>query len=366
MSRRSYSPRTPEQIAAEAADWILRSDRGLSAAEQDDLSLWLAANPRHGAAFAEHRWGWDELDRLTGLQTSLGAVPDPDLFAPRARGRARRSWWSWAAGSALAAAAAIAVVLVLRVPRTTEGKITTMLSAAPCERLTLADGSVIELNRGAAAEAAYSPAERRVRLLRGEANFTVAKDPARPFIVSAGSVEVRAVGTVFNVRLDSAAVEVIVTEGHVRVASPEFVAPALAGPTNLPAKAGATSNTIPAPLSLRAGESTVVSRAPAAAAPEVVALPPAQLAARLAWQPRLLDFTDVPLAEIVAEFNRRNAVQLTVAEPALAARRLSATFRSDNVEGFVRLMESDFGMAAEWRDGREIVLRRAKRSRAGL
>jgi ferric-dicitrate binding protein FerR (iron transport regulator) len=52
-------------------------------------------------------------------------------------------------------------------------------------------------------------------------------------------------------------------------------------------------------------------------------------------------------------------VQLTVGDPVLGAVRLSATFRSDNVEGFVRLMESDFGMRAEWRGEREIVLRRA-------
>lgn len=349
--------RPADDIAAGAAQWVLRRDRGLTATEQDELSQWLAADPRHRAALAEHRWGWDELDRLAGLQTSLGAVPDPDLFAHRPAARARQRWWL-AAGTVFAAAAAIAVMLALRAPHAVGEKTAMALSAAPCERLVLADGSVVELNRGATAEVAFSPVERRVRLVRGEANFTVAKDPARPFIVSAGGVEVRAVGTVFNVRLDPAAVEVVVTEGHVRVATSEFVAPALAGPMNSPAKAGTTNKIISAPLSLRAGESTVVSLAPAASPPQPVTLAPAQLAARLAWQPRLLDFTDAPLADIVTEFNRRNAVQLTVAEPALAARRLSATFRSDNVEGFVRLMESDFGMAAEWRGGREIVLRR--------
>jgi len=92
----------------------------------------------------------------------------------------------------------------------------------------------------------------------------------------------------------------------------------------------------------------------------VNSLAEAELAARLAWQPRLLDFTDAPLAEIVTEFNRRNPAQLAVGDPALGAMRLSAAFRSDNVEGFVRLMESDFGMRAEWRSEREIVLRRAK------
>src|SRR4051812_4950893 len=79
----SDSSSTPA-IAAAAAEWVLRTDRGLTAVEQDELSRWLAEDARHGAALAEQRWGWDELDRLAGLQTTTGAVPDPDLLAPRA------------------------------------------------------------------------------------------------------------------------------------------------------------------------------------------------------------------------------------------------------------------------------------------
>ena len=47
---------------------------------------------------------------------------------------------------------------------------------------------------------------------------------------------------------------------------------------------------------------------------------------------------------------------LTLAAPSLGELRLSATFRSDNVEGFVRLMVSDFGMRAEWRGDGEVTL----------
>ena len=111
---------------------------------------------------------------------------------------------------------------------------------------------------------------------------------------------------------------------------------------------------------LSVGQSAVVSLVASAPGPQVNSLAESELATRLAWQPRLLDFTCAPLAEIVAEFNRRNPVQLAVGDPELSALRLSAAFRSDNVEGFVRLMESDFGMRAEWRSEREIVLRRAK------
>ncbi len=348
MNRPPSNPRSREAIAAAAAQWVLRRDRGLSAAEQDEFSQWLAADQRHGEALALHRWGWDELDRLTGLQTSLGAVPDPDLFAPSEKARKRRWWWLAGASSFLAAAAAVAVMFYFHGRDGGRGgakpiEVTAEVAAlaAPCERRTLEDGSVVDLNRGASIEVTFTATERRVALLQGEANFTVAKDAARPFIVTARGVAVRAVGTVFNVRLGGAGVEVVVAEGRVRVDPPS----------------GAVQ---PEAQVLSVGQSAVVPLAKVVASPQVVMLTDAQLAERLAWQPRLLDFTNAPLSEIVADFNRRNPVQLVVGEPALGALRLSAAFRSDNVEGFVRLMESDFGMRAEWRSEREIVLRRAK------
>ena len=360
MNPEPTKPRSREEIERTAAQWVLRRDRGLTATEQDELSQWLAADSRHGEALALQRWGWDELDRLAGLQTSLGAVPDPDLFAPRTKARARRGWWL-AATSSLAAAAVVALLITTRSPQVAPEQATPLVAvstalAAPCERLTLEDGSVVELNRGASVEVAYSAAERRVRLMRGEANFTVAKNPARPFVVNAGGVDVRAVGTVFNVRLAGAAVEVVVSEGRVKLEN-------WSGDALVAGSANATTASHPqleAEVLLSVGQSAVVSLVASAPGPQVNSLAETELAARLAWQPRLLDFTGAPLSEIVAEFNRRNPVQLAVDDATLGALRLSAAFRSDNVEGFVRLMESDFGMRAEWRSEREIVLRRAK------
>jgi transmembrane sensor len=213
------------------------------------------------------------------------------------------------------------------------------------EQRELSDGSVIELNRGAVVTEHFTAGERLVRLDRGEAHFKVAKDSARPFFVEAGGVAVRAVGTAFNVRLDPAAVEVLVTEGQVGVQRIDRAVP--------------VRREDPL-LALTAGERTVVSFAPSAPPPQVTIVPPAEIEARLAWQPRLLDFTDAPLAEIVAEFNRRNPVRLTIEAASLREVKLSATFRSDNVEGFVRLMESDFGMKVERRSDSEIVLSRAR------
>ena len=276
MNPEPTKPRSREEIERTAAQWVLRRDRGLTATEQDELSQWLAADSRHGEALALQRWGWDELDRLAGLQTSLGAVPDPDLFAPRANARARRWWWI-AATSSLAAAATIVLLITLRSPPATSENaappaVVSMALAAPCERLNLEDGSVVELNRGASVEVVFSATERRVRLVRGEANFTVAKNPERPFVVNAGGVDVRAVGTVFNVRLAREAVEVVVSEGRVKLEP---------SPVGTVARDGTV---------LSVGESAVVSLV-APSVPQVTPLAEPELAARLAWQPRLLDFT---------------------------------------------------------------------------
>jgi len=330
-------------VARAAAEWVLRHDRGLTASEQDEFSQWLAADVRHRTAWGTHRSGWDELDRLAGLQVSMRAVPDPDLLAPRNRRRASRLAWRMLA---LAAVAVLGLLVWNLAPRGGPARGAGALrTLALIERRELADGSSVELNRGAHLIEHFTPTERRVRLDRGEAHFVVAHDAERPFIVEAAGVAVRAVGTAFNVRMDPASVEVLVTEGKVSVTPPAAGLVADAAARGFPLVA--------------AGERTVVSLAPLAPMPQVSVVSPAEIEARLAWQPRLLDFTDTPLPEIVAEFNRHNPVRLVLRDSALRDLRLSATFRSDNVQGFLRLMESDFGIQTEWNGDSEIVIQRS-------
>jgi transmembrane sensor len=100
----------------------------------------------------------------------------------------------------------------------------------------------------------------------------------------------------------------------------------------------------------------VVSLAANGPPPRVVQLSAGEVERLLAWQPRLLDFTAQPLSDILAEFNRHNQVQLTIADPDLATLRISASFSSDNIEGFVRLLEASFDMRAERRGVNEIML----------
>jgi transmembrane sensor len=326
MNASESEPGPASGVDAEAAAWVVRHERGLTAAEQDAFLAWLAGNSQHRAAFAEQRWSWEELDRLSGLESSAHAAPDDARRAPAgARPIGARRW---IVAPLVAAGIAAAAALVLHVQRPSAAAHVAAVSAlALCEQQTLADGSQVDLNRGAAITVQFTATERRVRLDRGEAHFAVAKDPLRPFVVEVEGVAVRAVGTAFSVKRGVDSVAVLVTEGTVTVASP-----------------GLAHGEQPPPVT--AGQKAVASLSPRAPATVIEAVAAAEMEDRLAWKPRLLEFDEAPLAEIAAEFNRRNPVRIEIADPALRARRLSATLRSDNVEGFVRMLESDFGVAA--------------------
>ena len=340
-----------EKIEFEAALWVVRLERGLTAAEQDEFLDWLGADPRHGEALSQQKAGWTRLNLLADWRPMHAARPNRDLLAPPstcAVSRLRRHA-AWFIPVTLAAAAAVALGVFLSRPEKLPEPPAVAIAPghiALIERRTLEDGSVIDLNRGAELRVYYTAGERRIELTRGEAHFQVAKDPSRPFTVSAGTVTVRAVGTAFNVQRRTSTVEVLVTEGTVDVRPPEL------------ARTGGRE--VAEAARVKAGHRCIVSLAPSSP-PAVAAVTREEASRLLAWQPTLLDFTEAPLAAIVAEFNRRNAPFLiTVAEPALADTPLNASLRSDNVEGFLRLLEGGFGIHAE-RSGNVVTLRRAPR-----
>ena len=84
--------------------------------------------------------------------------------------------------------------------------------------LQLADGSRVWLNAETRLRypVAFAGTERRVELT-GEAYFEVSKDATRPFIVQANGVDVRVLGTSFNVAAYGAEVVTTLVEGRVAV-----------------------------------------------------------------------------------------------------------------------------------------------------
>lgn len=347
-AHRSPRPSEAEAIEATAAAWLAQRDDTFTPAQAAEFARWRSADVRHEGAVLKLDGAWSALQALREYRPLSARHPDRDALhaaAPSARGP-RRPWHVAAAMLAASLVLAGGVWFAARDRVQAPLPPTYATTVDGYERVALADGSTLELNAASEVRVHFSPGERRVRLARGEAHFTVARDPARPFVVEAGGIAVRAVGTAFNVRLDERAVEVLVTEGRVAVAAPaEHRRPVPASPA----------------AELTANERVVVAHTDGPAArPEVVRVDPGTLRAALAWQERRLVFSNTPLAEALAQFNRRNRLQLELADADLATLPIGGSFRAENVDAFVRLLVSGGEITVEQPDPARIVLRKAK------
>lgn len=339
----------PEQLrlAEAAAQWRARLDEGLEAADEEKFAAWLEADPRHAEIFREMDATWSVLDRAAELPVAALGGPVP---AAPAAAASRRSWLPVTLAAAAALALATGVLWQRDRLAGRDYRERAAAAAGMVHRLNLPDGSVVRLNSDSAVSARFSPRERRIVLERGEASFAVARDAARPFVVSTAGVDVQAVGTVFHVSQRQAAVEVLVTEGKVKVADASRGATLLA--------------TRPAPVetaaadTLAAGEKVVIAvpaaAAPVAAVPETVPAP--EIARALAWQERRIEFNATPLEEIAREFNRYNQHQLVIADAELARLSFGGSFRVDEPETFIRLIETRSDVTIE-RKSRQTIIR---------
>lgn len=343
-------PSTPD-IESVAADWITRSDAGLTAQEQQVFQDWLAQDPRHAEAFDRLFQTWSVFDRVQD-RGAISAVLDG--LARRAKERRSRRLRTVAA-AATVLLAGLAYTQWPAAPDVTAPARVAAVRPDPVRRLP--DGSVVELNAGAEISVHYEAHARRVTLVKGEAFFRVAKDPARPFYVEAHGVVVRAVGTAFSVQTQPGAVEIFVKEGAVdvgRTVSPAATPDPAAVRVNAGKRFIALIKLVPA---ARPGP------APAAATP--VASPTAgpeavteeEMDRRLAWRDTRLEFNGTTLAEAVERLNRQNFTRILIEDEAVGRQRVTGYFRSDNPEGFVRMVEDTFGLRAEIRDDHTIVLR---------
>lgn len=342
MNNPFQKPSGSSKIENEAARWMWRLDRGLSATEQDAFFEWLGSDPRHSEVLARHRARWKRLDKIADWRPEHARRPNPDLLAPPSKSRRRHPLLM----AGLAAAAGIAICLLALVLFQDPADRVIDQGLDPGNRMVLIDGSTIKLNENADITVLYTPGERRIRLERGEAFFMVAKDPNRPFIVEASGIEVRAVGTAFNLRMENKTLGVLVAEGTVSVTPNSVVERAPEEPVT------------PRAAILEASQQTTIPLGvPLREPPAIDPVTRGDVREALAWQHGVVSFDATPLREIVEELNLLNGTQLIIEDAATASMRFSGTFRSDNVEGFVRLLEVGFGVRAEMVGPDRIVLR---------
>ena len=170
-------------------------------------------------------------------------------------------------------------------------------------QLTLPDGSVVMLGPEVRLEVQFEPAQRVFRLMRGEALFTAAHEPGRPFLVYAGSGWIEDIGTAFDVRSDPDRVTVTVIQGEVKVGAPG------AGP---PGSSPWSNLILSRDQQISFGKTTE-------------AVQTVDAAQATAWRGGQIAYIDQPLEKVVSDLRRYSMKDIVLQDPSVGALHYTGT-----------------------------------------
>jgi transmembrane sensor len=334
-----------------AARWLVKRESGVWTPEDEArFNTWLEASTINRIAYIRLYAAWDKAARLKALGAGIapGTVPRRGSWgaigffkrtAPEVRSLSialRRMHIS-------RAVAAIFIAFAIGIYALSTGLFAGhrySTSTGAIDTVALNDGSQIILNTDSQIRVDLRENERRITLNKGEAFFEVAKDATRPFVVQIGDRRVIAVGTQFSVRREGDEIQVVVTEGKVRIEHASMLASLV--DHNEPLRevlvaAGSVAQTTKNQVTVRAK-------------------PDVEVEDLLSWRSGYVNFEDVSLADAVAELNRYNTHKIIIENPSIATIRLSGNFRTNNTEGFLWLLQNRFPIAVQ-RTTDEITLK---------
>lgn len=321
-----------EAIVEEAARWVVcLGAREVSLEDRRQFVAWIKRSPVHLHEYLRSESVWSDLAYVDAGKridvTRLLVEPEADVIelAPGVASPAPIKRRSRSFIAAIAASVVLGVAALLWYQAQSAGRYVTGVGEQRTARLD--DGSTIVLNTGTELRVELAEQQREVRLLKGEALFNVASDPARPFRVLSDRTVAQAIGTSFVVRRKAEQTIVTVIEGQVAVAS------------------GSNHNQQLAAGVLARVANDVIETAPVANPVAVTA-----------WRSGRLIFDGETLAEAVAEFNRYNDVQIVVDDPQLAAERVSGVFDAHQPQSLVLFLERSGAIEPTVADGGRIVL----------
>ncbi len=331
----------------EASLWIAKLDRELSSAEEGALQQWLA-DPNNEALLLDMAQLWDQMESLSRLA---------HLFPSSTRRRSRwpeamigvaasllvavlAGLWLWQGDRFMGDAAVVA-----------EGGNIYQTAVGERSTVTLVDGTRLTLNTNSRVKVDYSDHYRVLTLVRGEIYVKVAKDKSRPLSVLANDKVVQAVGTEFSVEItDDQKIELVVTEGRVRVA------------VHAPERKVEPENSVaPLPLSavaVSAGERLVFDDTDQDRdlAAKVAQVTPEEIEVKLSWQQGNLIFRGEPLEQAIREVGRYTSVEFVILDEELRQVRVAGLFKAGDVESLLMALRENFNIISRRTSDQKILL----------
>lgn len=284
-----------------------------TAQERAQLTQWRGASSENQKYYTDAEWLWQQTTEhphvvQVDTETALAQVKTRIKSAPTKS----ISMWYRSAGIAAAIAMLMGVWWLIQKPQTTEYQ---LVASSTLLRDTLTDGSAVVLKPGAGLVVTqqFGQQERRVRLT-GDAYFHVSADAEKPFVVEAGEVQVRVVGTQFLVSQDPDATTITVTEGKVEMRFAQSV------------------------VMLKAGQSAQWTRGSA----EVVRLGQPDLNAA-AFANRQFVFNNMALSQVLEQITEVYGIDCLLENQSLAQCPLTARFDQQSLEQITAILQETYG-----------------------
>lgn len=344
MTKRDNS----EQATSEAAAWVLElQSEQVSSRDRQRFAHWLRESPANVHEFLDLAGLWMELEGLDSHQeidvdsllcaTNVIHFRKSNHTGVQNPPRRLRLAWQYFVTAGIVAVALVAGGQLVRPPDNSSSEVVTTRIGEQ-RSIALADGSLVYLNTQTSVNIKLNGKQRRVELIAGEALFTVAKDPNRPFIVFAGKTQIRAVGTQFNVRREQDVETVTVVEGKVVVSETQAGTqlPVDPWPTGLNTQIQPQDGAV---RSVQTGfELTPGMQARIWNTLKMIETNDVKTEKVVAWTERRLTFDGETLGEIVEEFNRYNLNRLEVADVDLRSIRLSGVFGANDTDSLLTFL----------------------------
>lgn len=338
-------------IAKEAALLAVSSKELGGERLEPEIERWCAQSDEHLIEFLRARAIYSDFDALKdtspSFQRSLAAsqqkrsakvlpfrqaeaapVSSPAQPRPVTASSRRSALAGWLGAAAALAIVALGICLNPGAFAKAEGYATVI---GQRRTVHLEDGSFVTLNTASRIAVRFTPNERAIDLLEGEALFEVAPDRSRPLRVYSAHTVVEDISTRFSVRRHTAWTRVTVTEGRVRLLSNRRHAAVGDAVSGLPT------------TELTVGDQAVIRGGNGKAALLTRRLSPLELEDAVRWTDGYLQFTSgTPLSEAVEEFNRYNQRQLRIDDPRIADLRVGGHFEATDLENFVASLRAGF------------------------
>lgn len=317
----------------QASEWLLILRREATPAEINKWLEWTRQDARNLAAFErvrELKLGLDALDEDKKSAVVRELLPGRAAHRPE-RSVCKRLYYAVAA-SMLIAALTLGYLTVGGALRDNTVAMNRLVTTSHNHRFTLPDGTVIELGAQSELQVDYTADKRAVELHEGEAYFKVLHDPARPFVVRAGQLRVKDVGTTFDVRKNGDYVTVAVAEGKVAVAPHRS-----SGYHAVAELAEAAGKSVE--VSLGAGEQLIADPAhPKLTTTEINA---ANIAS---WRSGELYFRDTPLSVVIANINRYAPYRIAIADPGVGKMRFTGMVSISHINDWLAAAREVFSL----------------------